>query len=139
MEEAKTPKKDTEKVVKEKAADKVQNVAVIRIRGIIGIKTEVTDTLTMLRLYRKNYCVVIPATKSNIGMVKKVKDYVTWGEISKDVHEELNNKRGSDKKFFRLHPPIGGFERKGIKKTFVVGGALGYRKDKINILIKKML
>ena len=132
MEEAKTPKKET-------TAQAVQNVAVIRIRGIIGTKIAVEDTLTMLRLYRKNYCVVIPATKSNIGMVKKVKDYVTWGEISNDVYEELKKKRASDKKFFRLHPPIGGFERKGIKKTFVVGGALGYRKDKINILIKKML
>ena len=43
------------------------------------------------------------------------------------------------KQFFRLHPPIGGFERKGIKKPYSIGGALGYRKEKINNLIKKML
>ena len=43
------------------------------------------------------------------------------------------------KQFFRLHPPVGGFERKGIKKPYSIGGALGYRKEKINDLIKKML
>jgi len=43
------------------------------------------------------------------------------------------------KKFFKLHPPRGGFERMGIKKPYTVGGVLGYRGDKINLLIKKML
>ena len=43
------------------------------------------------------------------------------------------------KPFFRLHPPKGGFEKAGIKKPFTVKGALGYRGDKINDLIKKML
>ena len=40
---------------------------------------------------------------------------------------------------FRLNPPRGGFERKGIKVSFNSGGALGYRGEKINSLIKKML
>jgi large subunit ribosomal protein L30 len=39
----------------------------------------------------------------------------------------------------RLHPPRGGYERKGIKISFNLGGALGYRGDKINKLISKML
>ena len=43
------------------------------------------------------------------------------------------------KRFFRLRPPEKGFERKGIKKTYAVGGVLGYRKDKINELIMRML
>lgn len=43
------------------------------------------------------------------------------------------------KLFFKLKPPQGGFERKGIKKPFSLGGVLGYRKDKINDLIKKMI
>jgi large subunit ribosomal protein L30 len=43
------------------------------------------------------------------------------------------------KPFFRLKPPTGGFERKGIKQPYSVGGALGYRGKEINILIKKML
>ncbi len=43
------------------------------------------------------------------------------------------------KPFFRLHPPIGGYERKGIKMPFTKGGVLGQRKELINVLITKML
>jgi large subunit ribosomal protein L30 len=43
------------------------------------------------------------------------------------------------KPFFRLHPPIGGFERAGIKMPFGKGGVLGNRAVKINDLIVKML
>ena len=43
------------------------------------------------------------------------------------------------KLFFRLKPPRRGFERGGIKKPFVLGGALGYRKNMINDLIKRMI
>ena len=59
--------------------------------------------------------------------------------------ENLINSKASFKEvkglkpFFRLKPPEGGFERKGIKNPFSIGGALGYRKEKINQLIKKMI
>ncbi len=43
------------------------------------------------------------------------------------------------KKVFRLRPPKKGFERKGIKKPFGIGGALGDRGEKINELIARML
>lgn len=43
------------------------------------------------------------------------------------------------KTVFRLSPPSKGFERKGIKTPFSLGGALGDRKDKINDLLKKMM
>ena len=42
------------------------------------------------------------------------------------------------KPYFRLHPPIGGFERKGIKMPFTKGGVLGQRNEKISELIAKM-
>ncbi|PKK85965.1 MAG: 50S ribosomal protein L30 [Thermoplasmata archaeon HGW-Thermoplasmata-1] len=41
------------------------------------------------------------------------------------------------KPLFRLHPPRRGFE--GIKRSFVNGGALGYRGKEINALIRRML
>ena len=43
------------------------------------------------------------------------------------------------KTFFKLSPPRRGFERKGIKIPFSMGGALGYRKNKINDLIQRMV
>lgn len=139
-----------EKVIaEEKKVDVVKNIAIIRIRGQIGLKQTVKDTMTMLRLYRKNYCVVVKSTPSIMGMIKKAKDYITWGEIDDDTLKLLKEKRGEktknkkgeevDKKYFRLAPPKGGFERKGIKIPFTKGGALGERKEKINDLIKKMI
>lgn len=117
-----------------------KKLAVIRIRGLVNIKRTVEDTLEILRLYRKNYCVILENRPEIVGMLKKAKDYITWGEIDEEILKLLIDKRGEkDKKFFRLHPPRKGFERKGTKKTFSVGGALGYRGNKINDLIKRMI
>ena len=43
------------------------------------------------------------------------------------------------KLFFRLSPPRKGLEAKGIKVPFSQGGVLGYRKEKINDLIMRMI
>lgn len=56
-----------------------QKLAIVRIRGVIGIKYDIDETLKKLRLYKKNYCTVVPKNANYVGMVKKVKDYVTWG------------------------------------------------------------
>lgn len=122
---------------------------VILIRGVINVDKQVKDTLHNLRLRKKLSCVVVDNTPSNKGMLDKCKDYITWGEIDNETEKELKEKRGKktkdkegkevEKKFYNLHPPRKGFERKGIKVTFKVGGALGYRGDKINALIKRML
>lgn len=139
-------------------------IAAIRIRGGVRINSGIKDTFGMLRLYRKNYCVIFPKQPSYLGMLNKVKDYITWGEITEETFNSLVEKRGEEykgrltdskgkisynkfivvnnkklKPFFRLHPPRGGFERKGIKMPFGRGGVLGYRKEKINDLINKMI
>ena len=129
--------------------NKNKNLALIRIRGITGIKKSIKDTLNMLKLFRRNYCVVVPDSPNYRGMCNKVKDFITWGEVDEDTLKLLKdkrlkkgkNKQGQEyeKKFFALHPPRKGFERKGIKVSFKSGGALGYRGAKINELIKRML
>lgn len=121
-----------------------EKIAVIRIRGVNKKGKEKNDTLDMLKLYRKNFCVILEKTPSMMGMVKKVSDCVTWGEVDNSVVKELEEKRGEKtekgiKRFFRLNNPKGGFERKGIKMPFSEGGVLGYRGKKINDLIKRML
>ena len=112
--------------------------AVIRVRGSVNVRSDIKDTLKMLRLNRVNHCVLVPNTKPYSGMLQKVKDYVTWGEIDDETLKLLMDKK-KDAKFFRLQPPKKGFGRKGIKISFKEGGALGYRKDKINDLVKRML
>ncbi len=129
-------------------------LAVVLVRGMVKVVEPVKDTLAMLNLHRKNHCVVIEDNAVNQGMLVKVKDYVTWGEIDDVTFQELVQKRGQllvgmgkglevngkkYKRFFALAPPRKGFERKGIKTSFKAGGALGYRGEKINDLLKRMV
>src|SRR3989338_4923175 len=127
---------------KKTSSDKI---AAIRVRGNVGIDYRIKSTLTMLNLHNQHFCSVFNSTPSLLGMVKKAKDYITWGEIDAETFKLLVEKRGNAKKgekqdkFYRLNSPKKGFERKGIKRPFSVGGALGYRAEKINDLIKRMI
>jgi len=156
----------------------MNRIIIVRISGKQGLTEQVKSTFKLLRLYKKYNCVIVPDKPQYIGMIKKVKDFVTWGEIDDKTAKQLLEKRGrlpgnekltedyiKDKTklstedftkefiqgkkelkdipglklFFRLHPPQGGFERKGTKKPYSIGGVLGYRKEKINELVQKMI
>ena len=155
-----------------------QILAVIRVRGPTMIAAKINDTMKMLRLYKVNNCIVVPNQPNYVGMIKLVKDYITWGEIDIDTFKILIEKKGrlagnkpltkdylnskvkitleefskeffemkksfkdipGLKTFFRLNPPLKGYEPGGIKKPFSMGGALGYRKNHINELIRRMI
>jgi large subunit ribosomal protein L30 len=134
--------------------------AVVRIRGEINARQEVRDTLKMLNLPYINNCTIVRDDKNYKGMLQKVKDYVTWGEISKETLQKLLEKRGGldskkaeeaaekiskgeamlkdfTSRTIRLHPPIKGY--RSIKKPYGMGGSLGYRGKDINELIERML
>ncbi|MFC1710662.1 uL30 family ribosomal protein [Nanoarchaeota archaeon] len=113
-------------------------IAIVRISGDVGLKREIRETLHRLKLKRKYSCVVLEPTKENLGMIKKVKDFVAFGEIKEVVYKKLVDKRKTKiKNFFRLHPPRGGIDS---KKHFGVNrGVLGNNKEKINELIERML
>jgi large subunit ribosomal protein L30 len=151
--------------------------AVVRVRGSINVKKTIKDTMRMLKLERVNHCVLIPKNKYYDGMLRNVKDYITWGEVENTALTEIitsrgrlvGNKKVSDeyvksvsgyksisalsdaitrgeiiyknikgiKPLFRLNPPKKGYE--GIKRHYSVGGTLGYRGDKINDLLRRMI
>ncbi|MBC7119543.1 MAG: 50S ribosomal protein L30 [Methanobacteriaceae archaeon] len=149
--------------------------AVIRVRGSVGVRKDIKDTLAMLRLHRINHAVLVDETPDYKGMLQKAKDYITWGEINEETLASMIKKRGrlpgnkkitkehiKDKGYstfkelaealikgettledlhikpvFRLHPPRKGYE--SVKKSFKEGGSLGYRGDKINELIQRMI
>ncbi len=69
--------------------------AAVRIRGTTLARQEVIDTLTMLRLGRANHCVILPSSSSVKGMLVKVQNYVTWGEVTPQFIAKLLLKRGS--------------------------------------------
>lgn len=73
---------------------KLAELAVIRVRGSVGIKEDIEDTIRTLGLVRVNHCVVIGDSSSYKGMLQKVKDAVTWGEVGPEALERLLRKRG---------------------------------------------
>ena len=136
--------------------------AVIRVRGDVNLRKEMKDTLRMLRLNRVNHCILIRQDPKLEGMVRKAKDLVTWGEINDQTLEKMISSRGrlpgdrhvdpknakayaakikkgektGMKPVFRLSPPKKGHEE--IKQAYP-RGALGYRGEKINELIMRMI
>lgn len=69
-------------------------LAVIRVRGVSDIFREVKETLNMLHLTRNCHATLIDDRPSYVGMLNKAKDYVSWGEISKENIALLLRERG---------------------------------------------
>jgi len=138
--------------------------AIIRVRGSINVSPDTKKTFELLNLKSVNHCSIWQENNAKLRMLKKVENYSTFGTIGETDLKELLKTRGKAitgeldvdaavkglmagkkskevnlKNCFKLSPPKHGYERKGIKKPFSLGGALGDRKEKVNILIKKML
>ena len=140
--------------------------AAIRIRGTVNVSPNVKKALDILGLKRVNNMSLWRENEQSLKMVKMAKDYVAFGKINEETLKELVEKKGVPlipgekidtkkviaeilkgktpkeagiKNLFTLSPPRGGFERKGVKVPYSLGGALGNRKEEINELIKKMI
>lgn len=140
-------------------------IAVIRIKGQVGLRKKIVETLNRMNIRKKYSCTIFYNPPKEIqGKIKKTSDFIAYGELNKETLKELIEKRGqlidknkkinpeevikglekgkklkelNLKPFFRLHPPRKGIES---KKHFGVGkGVLGNNKDKINDLIIRML
>ena len=152
---------------------------VIRARSERGVTKKIKDTMMMLNLTRVNQANLVPENVTYLGMLKKSKDYVTWGEVDAETIETLLKERGRMvgdkpvddatikasskyktvaafskamaageatmkdvdglKPIFRLHPPRGSKGWGGIKRSYTVGGALGFRGEAISDLAGRML
>jgi large subunit ribosomal protein L30 len=68
--------------------------AVVQVRGVVNTRGDIKDTLKMLRLHHINHCVLVSNTPENLGMIRKVKDYVAYGEVDAVTIETLLRTRG---------------------------------------------
>ncbi len=110
-------------------------ICVVRVRGSRGIRRDIEQSLRNINLTRVNHMIFLPYTPALKGVLQKIKDYATWGEIDEKVYKKIVEKYGK-KKVFRLKPPKKGY---GSVKLPFPDGALGNRKDKINELVENML
>jgi large subunit ribosomal protein L30 len=86
------PEKKVEKVVAE-IPEKPLFLAV-RLLGPFGSPASIEDTLRSLRLSRKFRAVLLDKSESMLGVLRKVKDYVTWGEVKSHDIAALLKERG---------------------------------------------
>ena len=153
------------KISKNKETSEKKLLAVIRISGILHVRNDMADTLDRLMLRRKYSCVLISSNNKNLcGMLKKIRNFISYGVIDENILEKLVKERGKSiegnkkkikidtndvvkglvegkklnefglKSFFRLHPPRGGIR----SKLHYPKGVLGENKE-INKLIERML
>lgn len=74
--------------------EKRKCLAVIRVRGSSGVFRDIKETLKMLHLTRNCHATLIDDRPSYLGMLRKVQNQVTWGEVSKDSTVQLLRERG---------------------------------------------
>lgn len=111
-------------------------IAIIRIKGQIGVKKNIKETLLRLNLKRKYSCAILEKpTKVDLGMVNKVKDFVAFGDINEETLAKLKKARDKGKKYFALNPARGGIKT----KLHFPKGVLGNNGEAINKLIERML
>ena len=67
---------------------------VIRVRSDRTVERSIRETMEHLNLTRVNHAVLIPEHESYAGMLQKVKDFVTWGEVSAEAIAGLIRDRG---------------------------------------------
>jgi len=68
--------------------------AIVQVRGVVKTRREIKDTLAMLRLHHINHCVVVPDTPEYLGMIRKVKDFVAYGEVDPEILGTVLSTRG---------------------------------------------
>ena len=69
-------------------------IAVVRVRGTVSASMQARETLEMLHLKHSNHATLVDGRPSYLGMLRIVRDYVTYGEPSKETVGMLIKHRG---------------------------------------------
>ncbi len=68
--------------------------AVIRVRGQPDVNKDIEYTMNLFGLYRVNHCSIVPDNPVTKGMLQKIKDYVTYGEVTPETLAQMIRVRG---------------------------------------------
>lgn len=113
-------------------------IAAVKVRGNVDVPQPVKDTMTNLGLKKRNQIVFYEDSDSIRGMMNKVKDYITYGEVSDEVIEKVEDRyqKVDNGTVVSARPPSKGF--KDTKRGSNQGGSLGKRSS-IDSLIERMV
>ena len=67
---------------------------VVRIKGQADVPHWATTTMSLLRLDKKYRATILQAKDNTLGMLNKVKHYVSWIELDASLAKDLLDKKG---------------------------------------------
>jgi large subunit ribosomal protein L30 len=97
------PRKEEKRVIEAPVAAKAPSappapekllILAIRLRGTFAVPHENETALHSLKLDNKFNAVLLEKNDNTVGMLRHVKDYVTWGEVKKEQIATLLRQRG---------------------------------------------
>ena len=77
---------------------------VVRIKGQADVPHWATTTMTLLKLDKKYRATILPAKENTLGMLDKVKHYISWIELDAELAKELLDKKGRKSGYHKITP-----------------------------------
>jgi len=77
---------------------------IVRIKGQADVPHWATTTMTLLKLDKKYRATILPAKDNTLGMLNKVKHYISWIELDTDLAKELLDKKARKSGYQKITP-----------------------------------
>lgn len=77
---------------------------VVRIKGQADVPYWAVRTMTLLKLDKKYRATILPAKENTLGMLDKIKHYVSWSDIDAGLAKELIDKKARKSKYQKVTP-----------------------------------
>ena len=77
---------------------------VVRIKGQADVPHWAVTTMTLLKLDKKYRATILPAKDNTLGMLDKVKHYISWIGLDVDLAKDLLDKKGRKSGYKKITP-----------------------------------
>ncbi len=77
---------------------------VVRIKGQADVPHWAVTTMTLLKLDKKYRATILPAKDNTLGMLDKVKHYISWIGLDVDLAKDLLSKKGRKSGYKKITP-----------------------------------
>jgi large subunit ribosomal protein L30 len=77
---------------------------VVRIKGQADVPYWASTTMTLLKLDKKYRATILPAKDNTLGMLNKVKHYISWIELDNDLAKDILDKKARKSGYQKITP-----------------------------------
>ena len=105
---------------------------VVRIKGQVDVPHWAKTTLNLLKLEKKYRATIIPSKENTLGMLNKIKHYVSWIEVDAELAKELLDKKARKSGYQKITPED--LKELGFNSTDELASALAEGKTSLSKL-----